>query len=591
MKTDFLKMVPFHSVSLAASVLLLLEGLSALAPAQEAKPPAPSTSEKAGAAQASPGTGAPPGAAKAPAGSPASQPAATPASPQESQPKTASEVLVGGAKKVKIELSLEDAIRLTIDNNLEMAIEILNRSIARREVIVQQAVFDPYFNLGFSYAKNRDPSISRLDINPLNPVTEVIVNPFDITTFRGGIRGLTPIGSTYQLSISEGRFNNPEAQLFGFNPRYTNRIEATVTQPLLKDGWYTVNSANLRIAKNNFQLSKEQFEITTNTTLQAVINAYWDLGFALRNYQSKTKALEVAEEQLRNDQLEVKVGTKAPLDLTTSESQVARRKTEIDQARSLLEKARDELLHQMNYTGKDSLKKLWELRDEKSPFDNVEVLPTTEAKTDHLNPDRTQALQAAFENRPEYRQIALQIKNQEIQVEVAWNALLPTFDLNAAWTQLGLDRNLGDSVDSTTSGRFYDWLVGLTFEVPILYRGPTSQYHNAREAKAKLVLQRQNLENTIVIEVDQAIRDLEFAYRAVKNLERQVAIQEELLKAERIKLRVGKSIAYTVTQIENDLIDIQAQELRAKADYEKAKAALLKAMGTLLKSRNITLIE
>lgn len=560
---------------LTLSGLLLLVVIAAVASAQQAPPPTPSPS-------ASEKTDASP-----PAGAAVSQPA----SQQESRPKAASEVLVGGAKKVKIELSLEDAIRLAIDNNLDMAIETINRSIARREVIIQQAVFDPYFNLGFSYAKNRDPSISRLDINPLNPVTEVIVNPFEITTFRGGFRGLTPIGSTYQVSVSEGRFNNPEAQLFGFNPRYSSRLEATITQPLLKDGWYTVNTANLRIAKNNLLLSKEQFEVTTNTTIQAVINAYWDLVFAHRNYQSKAKALEVAEEQLRNDQLEVKVGTKAPLDLTTSESQVARRKTEIDQAKSLLEKARDELLRQMNYTGKDSLKKLWEIRDEKSPFDHVEVMPTTEAKTDRLDPDRTQALQTAFENRPEYRQIALEIKNQEIQIEVAWNALLPTFDLNATWSQLGLDKDFGSSVDSTTSGRFYNWLVGLTFEVPILYRGPTNQYHSARDAKAKLFLQKQNLENTIVIEVDQAIRDLEFAYRAVKNLERQVALQEELLKAERIKLRVGKSIAYTVTQIENDLIDIQAQELRAKADYEKAKAALLKAMGTLLKSRNITLIE
>jgi outer membrane protein TolC len=68
-----------------------------------------------------------------------------------------------------------------------------------------------------------------------------------------------------------------------------------------------------------------------------------------------------------------------------------------------------------------------------------------------------------------------------------------------------------------------------------------------------------------------------------------VVLQEELLRAERLKLDVGKSIAYTVVQIENDLIAVQAQELRAKADYEIAKAAYARAVGELLRRRGVAL--
>jgi outer membrane protein TolC len=201
----------------------------------------------------------------------------------------------------------------------------------------------------------------------------------------------------------------------------------------------------------------------------------------------------------------------------------------------------------MNYTGKDSLKKLWTRRDERSPFDNILVIPTTEPDTSPLAPDRSEALEEAFEKRPEYQQAELNIRNQEISRELATNELLPELNLTGTWTQLGLDDNVPESVDSLTSGRFYDWSVGVSIEVALPYRGPMNRYRNARDSLRKGIVQKQKLENSIVIEVDQAIRELRFARRAVENLAAQVRLQEALLEAEKSKLEAGKSIAYTVS--------------------------------------------
>lgn len=488
---------------------------------------------------------------------------------------------------VPLTLSLGSALEIALSNNLDRQIEQLSREIAVRQVIVERAVFDPLFNLAYSFDKNREPTVSPLDFVSLVPVLGVKDNPFDIHTFRTGFTGTTRLGTSYGISFIENRFNNPEASLFALNPRYSSRAEVTLTQPLLKNAWWNINSAGIRVARNNLARSREQYELVVIDIILNVIQAYWELVFARRNFLARANALEVSQEQLRIDRQRVRVGTIPPIDLTTSESQVARRKTEYDESKSVLETARDNLLFEMNYTGRSSLKSLWEQARDVSPYEGVDIVPSTSPETSPVVRDRGEALARAFEKRPEYRQLRIDIENQEIAVELARNRLLPELGVTAAWTQLGLEKDLSGSLDSLGSGDFYNWRVGVSLEVPLPYRGPISEYRNARAELRKLLIARHKLENSITLEVDQAIRELDYAHRAVVNLERQVELQEALLKAEKTKLEVGKSIAYTVTQIENDLVEIQAQEIRAKTDFEAVKARFEKAVGTLLERYDI----
>ena len=128
-------------------------------------------------------------------------------------------------------------------------------------------------------------------------------------------------------------------------------------------------------------------------------------------------------------------------------------------------------------------------------------------------------------------------------------------------------------------------------EVPLNYRGPLNQLRNTQDDFQRFLLQKRILSNNIVIEVDQAIRNLYESYVTVTNLQREVELQEALLEAEKAKLRVGKSIAYTVSQIENDLVVVQTQEIRARTNFEKFRAAYLRAVGTLLESHDVFLAE
>jgi len=490
-----------------------------------------------------------------------------------------------------VRLSLKEAVQWAVQKNLDMLVEELNRDIAGRQIVIARAAFDPFFNVGATYSKNRDPSASLFEVfdpgsGSFVPLSRVTANPSEATSLQTGIHGLTPIGTNYRVTLTESRFDNPRAGFLAFNPRYSSRAEVTATQPLLKNAWPAVNTANINIARNNILLSEEQLELVAINTVFAVESAYWDLVFALKNFDSKAKALEISREQLRIDQKKLEVGTKARIDVTTSESQVARRKTEYDVAASLLEDARDRLLDRMNYVGREeSLKGRWQ----RGPaagyvhYGELMVIPTTDPDSQETKVDRSEAIRTAFDRRVEYKQMDLRIRNQDIAIAVAKNQLLPDLSLTASWSQLGLDQAFGDANDRLFDGDFYDWIVGGFFEIPLSLRGPRANLRNAMSVREQLQVQRQSLENTIVLEVDKAIRDLQYNFQTAQNLSEVVTLQQELLRAERVKLEVGKSIAYTVATIENDLIAAQALELRAKADYQISKAAFQRAVGNLLR--------
>jgi outer membrane protein TolC len=127
--------------------------------------------------------------------------------------------------------------------------------------------------------------------------------------------------------------------------------------------------------------------------------------------------------------------------------------------------------------------------------------------------------------------------------------------------------------------------------VPLSNRGPRNIYRNARSELRRLALQKKSLENTIVLEVDKAIRTIKNLSTRVLDLEEDVRLKQQLLRDEKSKLEVGRTIAYTVSTIENDLVASQTEALRANADLQAAKADFYRATGMLLQRHHVFLSD
>ena len=508
----------------------------------------------------------------------ASAPAGKQDSPQVAEPE------------IELELSLQQAVEMGLARNFDVRVARLESQIRQRQMIIQQAVFDPLLTASANYSKNRRPTASFLDIGEGALLPYAQVNPFETTGVSTGLRGRTLLGTSYSVIVNESGFDRPlaEGRVFGFNPVEEASVRLSATQPLLKGAWYPYNNAGIQIAENNRELAAHDLEAAISALVFNIESAYWQLVFSTRNIEAKQNSLKVAAENVEKARKEEAAGTQARIYVVTIEGQHARRKVELNDARLLLENARDNLLELLQYKG-ESLKKIWEEGDKKGSFEGIRVQPVTEPAGQELVPDRGASLSAAFGQRPDYRRFAVQLENQKKLVELARSERLPRLDVQATWAQFGLDDSFDKAFSSLSTGDFYGWTVGLQFEVPLSNRGLDNSYEIERDRYQQLQWQRLQAENAIIVEVDQSIRQLRSLVRKLEYLQDLVRLKETELEAERRRLAAGASIPFTVNTIENELIDIQTQSLQARTNLEAARAQYFSVTGGLLQRYNIRL--
>ena len=161
----------------------------------------------------------------------------------------------------------------------------------------------------------------------------------------------------------------------------------------------------------------------TNTS-----NAYWALVYG-RAFVDVEKAAVAVDQQLYEDnQKQLAIGTMAPLDVVTAESQLASDQQALVQAQGAELQDETQLLNDITKNPGDPV------------LQNVEVVPTTPISTaDSVgNPAIEDAVQSAWQARPELQEIALQLKNDNIEAKVTTNALLPTLNLVGQYSTTGL---------------------------------------------------------------------------------------------------------------------------------------------------------
>ncbi len=505
-------------------------------------------------------------------------------------------------------LSLEDAFRLALRNNLDLRSERLTPEIAETEIKKAKGVFDPFVFSDFSYDYSSEPLSSQLQ------GTETSYFRKESTLFDIGVGKPIRTGGSMKLKLDLNRFESNSTFLV-INPYYSTRLSLSFSQPLLKNAGIAFQTAPIRIAEKLHLVSRDRWEEFVTDVLVQVSQAYWDLAFAFENLQVRKKSLELAKELLRDNETQVRLGTMAPVDLLQSQTGVALREEEVIGAEALLESAQD------------VLKGLLQL-DQAPTYSSTQVLPTDVPSLPPPQEDTRleDAIDLAFRNRPEYRAALKELETKNLQIKVAENQLLPALDfvgsvgLNGlagsavptsdftAIQQLSpleqllvlfgvipsptftspLEGKWGESFDELFNPDSHQWNLGLRFEYPLGNNTGKAEYRKARMDGHRSLWALRSLEQKVVLEVKEAWRDLEVNRKKIKTSETSVRLARQQLEAEHKRLSLGLSTNYQVLQMEEDLRKVQINSLRAKVDYWKARAKMLKATGTFLREEGIS---
>src|SRR6266566_10138569 len=88
------------------------------------------------------------------------------------------------------------------------------------------------------------------------------------------------------------------------------------------------NMHQIRVAQNNQKMSETQFERQLMDLVAQAERSYWDLVFAGEDIKIKQRSMDLAQKTLSDNQIQVRIGTLAPIDLVQAESEVANRRVQ-----------------------------------------------------------------------------------------------------------------------------------------------------------------------------------------------------------------------------------------------------------------------
>jgi len=269
---------------------------------------------------------------------------------------------------------------------------------------------------------------------------ERAVTPQQSTIFYG-VPSLNQNTNTYNFNYSQGfstgtlmtlTFNNTYITTnspFSFvNPQLTPSFRFQVRQHLLQGFGFDPNLRWIRIARNNREISDVVFRQQIMTTVSQVENIYWDLVTAYEAVKVNERQLQLANKTLSDDQEQVKIGTLAPITLVQAQSGVATAQQNLIAAQTNLQLEQLLMKNAITKNMNDPL------------LATATVIPT-----DTLNPNEQyevrpvdELIQEALQGRPEIATARIQLTNYEITRKSVRNALLPTLDLYAFYGASGL---------------------------------------------------------------------------------------------------------------------------------------------------------
>ena len=461
-----------------------------------------------------------------------------------------------------LKINIEQAILMAMSNNQSLIVERINPPINRTYEQEELSAFDPVLNAEASSRRTIAERLSRAG-------SETESSTIDTMNGSVSLAKLFPTGTQLELEASS---DYTDSSLYS-DTFTANRLGLTVTQALLQGFDIRANLARVNQAKIDTLISQYELRSFTEILLEEVESKFWDYALAQKQIEIYTDSLKLAEKQMTEIQERINIGTLAETELAAAQAEVALRHENLINAKSILAKERLNLLRLLNPSRNID----W----------NTEVSLVYETTLPDVKLDNVeQHIQVALKMRPELNQARLKIQRGELEVVMTKNGLLPKMDVFITFGKTGYANTFSRAWDKIDNGT-YDAAFGLIFQDTALNRSARAQYNRAVLSKEQLKQAFKNLVQFVQVDVRSAYVEVTSAREQITATSATRASQEEKLRAETEKFRVGKSTSLLVSQAQSDYVTSQIAEIQAVANYLQALVTLYRLEGSLLYRRGI----
>jgi outer membrane protein TolC len=512
-------------------------------------------------------------------------------------------------------LTLEEAVRLALENNNDIEATRLDVAVSEHELTAARGAYDLRLSSETYFEHSETPVASFLAGGTGGALkTNEMSSKF-------GFEGLSKrAGGSYKFEFSSRRLSSNNV-FNDVNPAYSNGFSFSYTQPLVRGRKTDETRRRIEIAKKNLSLTDAQFRRRATEVITNVEQAYWELAYALRNLQIQIEAVKQARAQAESDRRQVEKGVIAPVDLLESETQVKNFEQSVYAAQEELARA------------ENSLKKML-APDRRAGLWSKALLPVTPVSLEAPRVLLEEAVRSALANRLELAELQTRKEINQIDQRFYRDQTKPQVDLTATYGSNALAGSLRDEENPLVSGLVslqnrvnqlstmsglsplptttFDTSgnpvggygqslqnlfaqnnptvkVGVRVSLPLRNRTAKANYARSLTEGRRVENRRAKAEQDIEAEVRDALQSLRSSEARLAAAAAARSTAEQQYQSERRKFQSGMSTAYMVSQRQVDLIAARGRELQAQTDLNKSVADFRRATGSTLQTHNVAL--
>src|SRR6202158_548192 len=549
----------------------------------------------------------------------------------------------------KLYLSLKDAIRLALENNLDLAIARYNLPIANMDILRTRAggifrgvntgvvqgtpgggvggfgtgapgagaggttggaggagagasglvqstlgtgtlvsAYDPFLSLAGGEEHQTTPLANR-------QIYGVPLLQLNTGQFTAAYTQSFPTGTNINFSFTNAR-QTTNSPFFNLSPSLTSTFRFQFQQELLAGFGFGPNLRYLRIAQNNKKISDIGFKDQVIATVTQIENIYWDLVSAYEQTQVNEQSFAFAQQTLDNTRKQLQLQSVPEMDVMRAEAEVSRRDQDLTVARTSLQ-LQETLM-------KNAITK----RLDDPALEAMRVIPTDRMHAVEKQPSVPTAdlISAALHKRPELAESDIDLVNRQISRRAARNALLPSLSLVGFYGGSGLAGplnpvyNLGQNT-STVPGDFAgalqnafnntapDYYLGLNLNIPIRNRVAKADQYRSELEYRQSELRMEQLKKQVRIEVRNAQYAIDQTGARVQAARKARDLAQRTFEITKKEQELGSGSTYQTLSAQRDLALAELDLVSAQTTYEKAKVELDRTTGATLEHNGILL--
>ncbi|MBX7057776.1 MAG: TolC family protein [Leptospirales bacterium] len=452
-------------------------------------------------------------------------------------------------------LSLQDTIRLVLDNNNVLRIRQLEILKSDTDLLKDDARYAPVLEAGYQ---------SQDTINRRTPGYLSTGSEFSTDIVYARLKTLFVTGTYFELGASDTRFESNRNsgtvldQITGgggdplrpSRPLHTGALTFVLQQELLRNSFGYAQRRLNDIYRNRAQIDREtlQYDLT-RLVVQTLVN-YWSLSIAEENLRTadellrNTRNIRTITAQKRN------IGLAEAFEVNQWNALVAGAELRLDQARLERNNKRRELLRNLNL-------------DPELELSGATQLPSNPPQEMSVDADLLQA----YNTRPDFRSIRLQMENARRAAEIADNQLLPSVSVGGSYSSRDYGRHAQTSWNEVSNGRYPDYSVQFKVEYPLWNESAEVDVRNAHISLRQLSLQEEELRRQIHDEVLQGQEAIRTAYSGLQKARLAVEETNRFYQGLVARYRQGRFTAVAVKEALDALVQARQGGTEALINY------------------------